>query len=151
MRDLVASNSRNQSKYKDRDGWPTAGLRLEYPSALGKVFRDLDWYWREMRVKHGLGTRINIKFDDAEETMYIDVCLPDESYWHRIPHSEASQYREKILSERARASRISLEKGPQSRTTGPYAPDVNRIPLGQNRRNIPVNEASGGTSVLCST
>ena len=35
VRDLVASNGKNLSKYKDREGWPTAGLRLEYPSALG--------------------------------------------------------------------------------------------------------------------
>ena len=120
--------------------------KAEQESSLGKVFTDLDWYGREMRVKHGPGTRRNIKFDDAEETMYVDVCLPEESYWHRIPHSEAAQYREKIMSERARASRISLEKGPQSRAIGPNVPDVNRIPLGQNRRNPSVNDASGRTT-----
>ena len=47
--------------------------------------------------------------------MYIDVCLPNETYWHWIPHNEASQYRNKILEERAKEFRKSLETGPDHR------------------------------------
>lgn len=85
-----------------------------------------------MRVKHGPGTRRNVKFDDTEETMYIDICLPEESFWHRIPHKEAAQYRVKILEERARLSRKSLESGPSRQDRS--ALDANRVPLGQTRR-----------------
>ena len=151
VRDLVASNGKNLSDYKNEEGWPTARLRLEYPSSLGKVFRDLDWYGREMQVKHGPGTRRNIKFNDAEETMYIDVCLPSESYWHRIPHSEASQYREKVMSERARVSRISLERGPTQRTATEVTrsvTDANRIPLGQSRRTPSMADSNGRPGVV---
>ena len=112
VRDLVASHRRNLAVFTDEKGLPTAGLRLEYPSVLGKVFRDLDWYGREMRSKHSKGTRRNIKFDDTEETMYIYIRLPNETFWHRISHQEAACYRDKIIVERARQSWISLENGP---------------------------------------
>ena len=64
VRDVVASHGRNLACFTNEDGSPAAGMRLEYPSHLGRMFRDLDWYGREMRQKHGPGTRRNIKFND---------------------------------------------------------------------------------------
>ena len=112
-RDTVSSHGRNLSDYVDSAGLPTAGIRLDYPAYLGAPFRALDWYGKQMRDRHGRGTRRNIKFDDDEENLYIDVCLPDQEYWHRITPEEAKRYRTEVESERASNSRKSLE-GPVS-------------------------------------
>ena len=69
IRDGVSSYGRSLAQYKDDNGWPTAGLRLEYPAHLAQDFRCLEWYGREMRVSHGQGTRRNIKFDDEDESL----------------------------------------------------------------------------------
>ena len=65
-----------------------------------------------MRVRHGPGTRRNIKFNDDDQTPYIDVCLPDEDNWHKIQHEEAKDYREKRNKEKERDARMSLEGTP---------------------------------------
>ena len=109
VRDVVASHAKNLSRFTDNEGWPTAGLRLEYPSLLGKSFRDFDWYGREMRQRHGKGTRRNKKFNDDDEVLYIDICLPGEDFWHRIPAEEAKRFRERVITEKAQNSRRSLE------------------------------------------
>ena len=145
VRDVVASHGKNLSSYTDSNGLPTAGMRLEYPSYLGRIFRDLDWYGREMRRRHGPGTKRNIKFQDDENTMYIDVCLPAGDHWHRIPHEEAKKYRDKIMAERAKEARLSLE-GPPTRI--PVETGANRTPLGtSSRRNEP--SGWGGSSGHC--
>ena len=68
-RDLVSSCGRNLAEYVNDDGLPTAGLRLDYPAHLGAPFRLLDWYGKQMRERHGKGTRRSIKFDDEEESL----------------------------------------------------------------------------------
>ena len=74
VRDVVASHGKNLSAYVDDEGQPTAGMRLEYPSHLGRSFRDLEWYGREMRIRHGPGTRRNVKFNDHDRSLHIDIC-----------------------------------------------------------------------------
>lgn len=76
IRDVVALHGKNLSCFTDDRGFPTVGMRINYPSHLGRVFRDLDWYGREMRQRHGSGTRRNVKFSDDELTLYVNVCLP---------------------------------------------------------------------------
>ena len=134
VRDVVAAHGKNLSDFVDSNGRPTAGMRIEYPSHLGRVFRDLDWYGREMRIRHGQGTRRNIKFNDDESTLYIDVCLPREEQWHRIPHQEAKNFRTKTMSERAKQSRLSLE-GPMPVNAQDKNP--NKTPLGAPNRYQP--------------
>ena len=124
VRDVVASHGKNLACFTDEKGASTAGVRLEYPGFLGRDFRDLDWYGREMRQRHGKGTRRNIKFNDDDNTLYLDICLPGDDFWHRIPHVEARDYRQRIQAERSRKSRISLE-GPTREPT-----NANRTPLG---------------------
>lgn len=105
-------HGKNLADYVDSKGQPTAGTWLDYPSHLGAAFRTLDWYGKEMRERHGKGTRRNIKFDDDEETMYIDVCLPNEDYWHRVSIEEAKRHKSERDEERISSSRRSLE-GPR--------------------------------------
>ena len=46
-RDTVSAHGKNLTIYKTEEGWPTAGLRIEYPSHLAQDFRHLDWYGTE--------------------------------------------------------------------------------------------------------
>ena len=87
-----------------------------------------------MRLKHGRGTRRNIKFDDEEETLYIDACLPDTDYWHRINPSEAKEFKTEVMGKRAADSRILLELPFTQNGSNP-----NLEPLGRPR-----NQGFGG-------
>ena len=133
-RDLVSSHGRNLADYVDSTGLPTAGIRMDYPAYLGVAFRSLDWYGKQMRDRHGKGTRRNIKFDDEEEGLYIDVCLPQQDYWHRITPEEARKYKIKVDQERTSMSRKSLE-GPTNNNEPTHF-------IGQHRRPLGVNEGS---------
>ena len=44
MKDIVLSYVRNLSAYIDKDGNPTAGIRLEIPQFLTRIHRNLDGY-----------------------------------------------------------------------------------------------------------
>ena len=98
-RDTVAANGRNLADYMDDQGFPTAGTRIDYPSHLGVTFRTLDWYGKEMRKRHSRGTRRNMRFDDDEETLCLDVCLPGDEHRHRVSHDEARRFKVEIDQE----------------------------------------------------
>ena len=129
VRDNVSAHGKDLACFKDNDGWPTAGLRIEYPAHLAMDFRTLEWYGREMRLKHGRGTRRNIKFDDEEEMLYIDVCLPDTDFWHRITPLEAKKFKSEVTDKRAATSRRLLER--------PFRDEnPNFEPLGRQRGSV---------------
>ena len=98
-------HGKNLAPYKDERGFPTAGTRFDYLAHLGNDFRLLDWYGWEMKKRHGGGTRRNFRFDDEEESIYLDVCLPEEDYWHRVHPSAARKFKSEVDSERMESSR----------------------------------------------
>ena len=128
----MSACGKNLAPFKDEQGWPTAGLRLEYPGYLAQDFRCLEWYGREMHLKHGPGTRRNVKFDDEEESLYLDVCLPGQEFWHKITPCEAKRYKDEIHGKRSTESRRLLEThdGPQN---------TNFQPLGQRLQGLAVS------------
>ena len=119
-RDIISAGGKNLADYIDTEGFPTAGVRLDYPAHLGSSFRTLDWYGKEMRDKHGRGTRRNIKFDDDEESLYLDVCLPGEEYWHRITPEAAKRYKDELELIKTSNSRKSLEGPSRPRVAGGF-------------------------------
>ena len=131
-RDAVAAHGKNLSDFIDSTGLPTAGTRLDYPAFLGTAFRLLDWYGKQMRDRHGKGTRRNIKYDDDEENLYLDVCLPSQDYWHRVSPDEAKRYKTQVETERTHQTRRSLE-GPLSNPQ-----------RGQSNRKDPPPAGGGG-------
>ena len=108
-RDTVSAHGRNLSDFINDQGQPTAGTRLDYPSHLGTTFRTLDWYGKEMRERHGRGTKRNMRFDDDEETLVLDVCLPEDECWHRVTFDEARRYKLEVDQERMARTRRTLE------------------------------------------
>ena len=76
-RDLVASYARNLAPFVDETNKPTAGLRPDIPSHLGGVHRTLLQYGYAMKWRYGDKFRRNIRFEDGDLTLVIDVCIPD--------------------------------------------------------------------------
>ena len=98
-RDRVASYARNLSSFVDIAGKPTAGLRLDIPTHLSGVFRALMQYGYALKKKHGAEMKRNVRFDDIEQTLCMDVCFPGEKEWVTVDYGMA------LTDKRARASR----------------------------------------------
>ena len=75
-RDLVASYARNLGQFVDKSNKPTAGLRPDVPGHLGGVHRTLVQYGFAMKRRYGNFFRRNIRFEDGEMTLVVDICLP---------------------------------------------------------------------------
>ena len=85
------------------------------------------------RRRHGRGTRRNFKFDEEEESIYLDVCLPGETFWHKILPYNAKRLKDEVEGDRMKSSRVMLE-GPLR--SGPST-GANEVPL-----QIPQNSTS---------
>ena len=121
-RDRVSAHGRNLRHYTDDQDKPTAGMKLDYPNHLTKTFRNLEWYGAEMRRIHGDGTRRNMRFDDVNKTLYLDVRLPNREYWHRVDEGMAEVYKKQRDEANRIRSRSALEN-----------PSSNMTPLGERR------------------
>ena len=67
-RDLVVTSSPTLSCRVDRQGKPTAEIRLEVPPELGDTFRLLSRFGTRLRARHGVGI-LNL-------LTKMDQCLP---------------------------------------------------------------------------
>ena len=76
--DLAASYARNLGEFTDANNKPTAGLRPDIPGFLGGVHRTLLQYGFGLKTRYGRGFKRNIRFEDGEMTLVIDICIPDK-------------------------------------------------------------------------
>ena len=128
IRDMACSYSRNLFDHRSDQGAPTAGVRKELPEYLIGVNRALLHHGAILRRQHGNSLRRNIKFDDSELSLYMDVCLPGDNNWLRVDFDMAMQERRsdrKIDSDRVRKRLASdtLRK-PPSPPRAPTPPTV---------------------------
>ena len=84
-------------------------MRLDYPAYLGQTFSNLEWYGREMRLMHGPGTKRIIRFDDQERSLYIDVKLPGEEYWHKVDAEMAKDFKADKDKSRRKITKQTLQ------------------------------------------
>lgn len=105
-RDQVLGKSGKLAECIDKDGKPTAGIRLEIPAYLQTDFRILFRYGQILRTRHGQGTRRHVKFDDVEGTIYLNVKLPGDTTWSSV----TTEMARKGLRKRARANDDDLER-----------------------------------------
>ena len=82
-RDYVQSHARNLAGMSDH------GVRIDVPSHLMNVKRALDKYGFILKGELGVGFKRNVKFEDSEETLIMDVCYPGEEKWERITYEMA--------------------------------------------------------------
>ena len=89
-RDRVCSYARNLAPFVDVDGQPTAGVRMYVPAHLGGVHKTLLQYGFNMRERYGRDFKRNIRFDDSEHSLCIDIRLPGkDSKWVSVSHAHA--------------------------------------------------------------
>lgn len=82
-RDYVKSLAPNLAKYQDQ-----AGMRLQVPDHLQKLFRALMNLSYDLKKKNP-GLKHSVKFDDYEQSLYMDVQLKKDGPWRRIGQEQA--------------------------------------------------------------
>ena len=83
-RDMVMGTAAKLANCIDNDGKPTAGIRLEVPPHLQADFRTLFRLGQSLRSRHGQGTRRHVKFNDDDQSLFLNVKLPDDEHWSRV-------------------------------------------------------------------
>ena len=80
-RDVAQSYATNLA-----DAGGEAGLRLEIPDYLRRLFRLYEAHAAALRAKYG-DVRRAVRFDDINKSLYMDVKL-ESTDWHRISAEE---------------------------------------------------------------
>ena len=122
-RDDVFANATNLSTAVDKDGTPTAGLRLEIPRELEDTFRLLSRFGTRLRARHGQGTKRHIKFDDFCGSLYANIKLPGDTSWTKVTPAMAQEDLEKSMKEENKINQTrmaaKLLPGPRERLGRP--------------------------------
>ena len=84
VRDEVKSKAANLANHRE-----TAGMRLHVPDHLQKDFRTLMNLSYDLKQKHPALKR-NVKFDEDDGGLFMDLKLSDESEWKRVKPSHAA-------------------------------------------------------------
>ena len=100
-RDFVFSHAKNLAKLPAAlngggNSRGAYGLRLDYPAHLSSEYRALDAYGAKMRNMTGKGFKRNIRYNDDEMNLYMDINFPDQDKWIRVSAKMAKE--EKIQS-----------------------------------------------------
>ena len=82
--DTVVRASAKLAGSIDRDGRPTAGIRIKVPRRLRMAFSILFRYGQQLTGRHGEGTRKHVKFDNTTRSLYLNVKLPGDERWSRV-------------------------------------------------------------------
>ena len=116
-RDRVVTSAAKLASCVDTAGRPTAGLRLEIPGDLLDIFRLLSRFGTRLRAKHGEGTKRHVKFDDVENSLYMNIKLPGDETWSKVtPQMAKADLDSTTRAESAKIlRRIAMKEG----TTGP--------------------------------
>lgn len=105
-RDNAMGASGKLSEFIDATNKPTAGIRIEVPPRLRATFRVLFRYGQNLRTRHGPGTRRHIKFDDALQTLFLNIKLPGDERWSRVSFEMARRG----IRTRQEADDLTLER-----------------------------------------
>lgn len=117
------TSSSNLASKIDRDGKPTAGIRLEVPPELDGMFRLLSRFGTGLRARHGSGTKRHIQFDDFTGSLYTNIKLPGDKAWTKVTAQMAKDDLEASMQEESTQvkKRIALKlvPGPRERLSVP--------------------------------
>ena len=70
-----------------------AGLRLDIPPCLKGSFRVLNEHGTSIVKIYGKEVKRNIKFDDTNQDLMMDIKLPTSSTWHNVTIQQAREAR----------------------------------------------------------
>ena len=126
-RDYFFSKARNLASYRNEEGNPTAGLRMDVAPYLLPVFKLLNNHGFEIKNAHGKETRRYIKFDEENLSLYLEVRLPGQSKWTRIKPEQARSYSD----EKDKIEYTTIRKGLlRSSSSTSNLSNPNLVPIG---------------------
>ena len=94
VRDRVASYARNLAGRKE------AGVRMDVPAFLGGVHKTLLQYGHSMKNKYGVEYKRNIRFDDPEHTLVIDMKTGKNQPWITVGYRRALEDRRSLAAQK---------------------------------------------------
>ena len=125
--DYFFSKARNLSSYRDDEGNPTAGIRMDVAPYLLPVFKLLNNHGFEIKNAHGKETRRYIKFDEENLSLFLEVRLPGQTKWTRIKPDQARSF----LDEKDKIEYTTIRKGLlRSSSSTSSLVNPNLIPIG---------------------
>ena len=140
-RDFYYSKAKNLAGYRNAEGDPTAGIRLDVPPYLMGTFKLLGDHGYEIRAANGVDTKRYIKYDDENLSLILEIRLPGQTKWIRIRPDQARSYSE----EKDRAVYNSLRS---SLMRADDRSNPNMIPLGDRTSNRRVSDSSTNPSLV---
>ena len=111
-------------------------MRLDYPAHLGSDYRALEAYGARLRGRFGQGMKRSIKFNDDEQALYMDICLPNSGEeWIRVTARMAREDRGNNTTLDENEARRKIQEG---LSLLPTLTGANAAPVasGSNVRNI---------------
>lgn len=140
-RDRVCLYARNLSQFVDGAGKPTASVRMYIPTHLGGIHKVLMQYGYNMREKYGPEFKRNIRFDDAETTLCIDIKIPNtnpsQSKWITVDYERALADRRTIAKSTVLNYGDALSSGPGSQDASHAMDDVEVVKSGRGQQVNP--------------
>ena len=137
-RDLVFSHAKNLAKIAPPAKRESLGLRLDYPAHLGSDYRALDAYGAQLRAKCEKGFRRNIRFNDDEQNLVMDINFPNQTKWIRVSAKMAKEERVLTTVDDEEEARKLIKLGLDSQTGPSALTGANSVPVGngqnQNRQ-----------------
>ena len=107
-RDHIASKGQLLSHYIDEQKKPMAGFRMDVPDFLAADYKILyDYGWR-MRRAHGSDVRRYIKYDEPNYSLVLELRIPGNDVWLKIPPRLAIELRQRSESEDVDQARALL-------------------------------------------
>ena len=94
QRDFIFSKGNMLSEFIS-DGKPTAGMRMDIPANLVDTHKLLNDLGYQIKRRFGSSTRKYVKFDSANEDLFLEVRLPDSYNWLRITPQMAREMKSK--------------------------------------------------------
>ena len=123
-RDRVFACGPKLSNYRDHEGKPTCGIRLQIPGHLMVQFRALESYAFNQRSRHEKGEiKKHIKFDESTKGLYMQIKHTKDDGWLDISYAVAKAEMEKNNEKRAKRSfMFKPASKPKSLTDGQNSP-----------------------------
>ena len=128
-RDYVFSHAKNLAKLPaalnaGTNSRGAYGLRLDYPAHLSSDYRALDAYGAKMRSIAGKGFKRNIRYNDDEMNLYMDVNFPGQDKWIRVSAKMAKEERTSTTVEDEERARKMIKERLSKVLTGANAEPV---------------------------
>ena len=105
-RDRVFGSGPQLSGYRDEEGRPTCGLRLQIPSHLMTQFRTLEAFSFMHINKHNGEIKKHIKFDDSNECLYVQLKHKKDNEWISFSYDQAKKAQDEMNAKKVKKSLI---------------------------------------------